>query len=152
MGTAYALTGNDTFTLNSRVFKDFADGSTINITRPNEMIGQTTGKNGNTVFATNEQGRNAEVELRILAGSSDDIYLNGLLLQQKKDLPTFALMTGTFAKRVGDGTGGVKFLNYSLLGGVFRQDIDTNENLQGETEQGISVYRLFFANAERGIA
>lgn len=148
----FALTGNDTLTLNARVFKDFADGSTITISRPNEMTGQTTGKNGNTIFATNEQGRNAEVELRIIGGSDDDKYLNGLLIQQKRDLPTFALMTGTFTKRIGDGQGNVNFVNYALKGGVFRQDIDTNENLQGETEQGISIYRLFFAEAERAIA
>ena len=147
----YALTGNDTFILSDRILNDFADGSTISITFPNEKVGHTTGKNGNTIYATDKQGLNAECELRILAGSKDDIWLNGLAVQQEKDLPAFSLMNGSFSKRIGDGTGKVRFINYVLLGGVFRQNIETQENLQGETEQAIAVYKLFFAQAERAI-
>lgn len=147
----YSLTGNDTFILNDRVYKNFADGSTINITFPNNRTGHTTGKNGNTVFATDKQGLNAEVELRIIAGSSDDVHLNGLSIQQEKDLPSFVLLNGSFTKRVGDGTGKVKFINYVLLGGVIDNNIETSENLQGETEQGIAVYKLFFAQAQRAM-
>lgn len=147
----YALTGNDTLTIDNRVFKDFADGATISITFPNEKTGETTGKNSNTIFATNEQGKNVNVELRILAGSSDDIYLNGRSIDQDRDLPTFVLLTGTFSKRIGDGQGNVHYINYSLKGGVFKNGIDGNENLQGETEQGIAIYRLFFAEGERAI-
>lgn len=150
--TTYALTGNDTFILNNKVFSDFADGSTINITFPNDRTGHTTGKNGNTVFATDKQGLNAEVELRIIVGSKDDVWLNGLSIQQERDLPGFTLFNGSFTKRVGDGFGKVKFVNYVLLGGVFNDNIETSENLQGETDQGIAVYRLFFAQAQRAIA
>lgn len=152
MGKTYALTGNDTLTINNRVFKDFADQSIINIEFGNSRVGHTTGKNGNTVFATDKQGENATVTLRLVAGSSDDIFLNGLSVQQGKDLPTFSLMTGTFTKRIGDGNGAVKFINYALLGGVFEQFINTQEQLQGDTEQGIAVYTLWFAQAERAIA
>ena len=149
--TTYALSGNDTFILNDRVFNDFADGSTISITFPNEKTGHTTGKNGNTVYATDKQGLNAECELRIIAGSKDDIWLNGLNVELERDLPAFNLLNGSFAKRIGDGSGKVRFINYVLLGGVIRQNIDANENLQGETDQGIAIYRLFFAQAERAI-
>ena len=90
----YALTGNDTFVINNRVYKDFADGNTITIDFPNEKTGKTTGKNGNTVFATNKQGANATVELRLIAGSADDIFTNGLSVGQDRDLPTFTLLTG----------------------------------------------------------
>ena len=147
----YALTGNDTLTVNGRVFKDFADGSTINIEFGNARVGHTTGKNGNTVYATDKQGENATVTLRIVAGSKDDEWLNGLSVEQERDLPTFSLMTGTFAKRVGDGLGNVKFLNYALLGGVFEQNPNTAENLQGDVEQGIQVYTLWFAQATKAI-
>lgn len=147
----YALTGNDTFVINNRVFKNFADGSTITINFPNEKTGETTGKNGNTIYSTNEQGKNANVELRLLVGSKDDIFLNGLSVQQDRDLPTFTLLTGSFSKRVGDGQGNVKFINYILAGGIFKNNLDSNENLQGETEQGAAVYRLFFAEAQRAI-
>ena len=147
----YALTGNDTFILNDRVFNDLADGSTITISFPNEKIGHTTGKNGNTVFSTDKQGLNAECELRIIAGSGDDIWLNGINIEQERDLPKFTLLNGSFSKRIGDGNGKVKFINYVLLGGAVRQNIDANENLQGETEQGLAIYKLFFAQAERAI-
>jgi len=150
--SVYSLTGNDTLLLNNRLFNDFADGNTISITFPNEKTGHTTGKNDNTVFATNRQGSNVEVELRIIAGSKDDTWLNGLSIQQDKDLPTFELLNGSFTKRVGDGFGKVKFINYVLLGGVFRQNIDTNENLQGETDQGIALYRMVFAKGQRVIS
>lgn len=147
----YALTGNDTLTINGRVFKNFADQSTITIEYSNARVGHTTGKNGNTVYSTDKQGENAAVTLRIIAGSDDDKYLNGLSIEQERDLPSFALMTGTFAKRIGDGTGKVSFLNYALLGGVFEQNPNTSENLQGDTEQGIQVYQLWFAQAKKGI-
>ena len=147
----YALTGNDTFVINNRVYKDFADGSTITIDFPNERTGKTTGKNGNTIFSTNKQGENATVELRLIAASSDDIFTNGLSVQQERDLPTFTLLNGRFAKRIGDGQGNVKFINYILSGGVIDNNVNTNENLQGETEQGIAIYRLFFAQAQRAI-
>ena len=148
----YSLTGNDTLTINGRVLKEFADGSTINIEFGNARVGHTTGKNGNTIFSTDKQGENATVTLRLIAGGRDDMFLNGLSVQQERDLPTFALLTGTFAKRIGDGNGNVKFLNYALLGGVFEQNVNTQENLQGETEQGIAIYTLWFAQAERAIA
>ena len=147
----YALTGNDDLFINDVPINDLTDGSTVTITFPNEKVGTSTGKNGNTVYATNEQGRNAQMELRVVAGSKSDAFLNGLSIQQDRDLPTYSLMNGSFSKRVGDGSGNVKRINYTLLGGVFRQNIDTQENLQGDTEQGTALYRLFFASAQRAI-
>ncbi len=147
----YALTGNDDLFLNLRSFKDFSDNSTISITFPNEKVGVSTGKNGNTTYATNTQGENVQVELRIVAGSKDDQWLNGLNIQQTNDLPSFVLLNGSFSKRVGDGFGKVKRINYILQGGVFRQNTDSQENLQGDTEQGTAVYRMTFARGIRTI-
>lgn len=149
--TVYALTGNDDLYINDVPINDLTDGSTIQITFPNEKVGTSTGKNGNTVYATNEQGKNAQLELRVVAGSKTDAFLNGLSIQQDRDLPGFSVMNGSFSKRVGDGAGNIKRINYTLLGGVFRQNIDTQENLQGDTEQGTALYRLFFASAQRAI-
>lgn len=147
----YALTGADDLFLNDYQLTEFTDNSTIQITFPNEKVGISTGKNANTVFATNEQGRNVQVELRILAGGKDDTFLNGLSIQQERDLPTFSLLNGSFSKRVGDGSGSVRRINYTLLGGVFRQGIDSQENLTGDTEQGTALYRLTFAQGARAI-
>lgn len=147
----YALTGNDDLFFNNYQLTEFTDNSTITITFPNEKVGTSTGKNGNTVFATNTQGENVQVELRILAGGKDDAYLNGLSIQQNRDLPSFTLLNGSFSKRVGDGKGNVKRINYTLLGGVIRQNIDAQENLTGDTEQGTALYRLTFAQGGRAI-
>lgn len=147
----YALTGNDDLYINDVPINDLTDGSTIQITFPNEKVGTSTGKNGNTVYATNEQGKNAQLELRVVAGSKTDAFLNGLSIQQDRDLPGFSVMNGSFSKRVGDGAGNIKRINYTLLGGVFKQNIDAQENLQGDTEQGTALYRLFFASAQRAI-
>ena len=147
----YALTGADDLFINDYQFTEFTDNNTITITFPNEKVGISTGKNANTVFATNEQGRNVQVELRILAGGKDDAFLNGLSIQQDRDLPSFTLMNGSFSKRVGNGSGNVKRINYTLLGGTFRQNVDAQENLTGDTEQGTALYRLTFAQGARAI-
>ena len=148
----YALTGNDTLIINERVIRDFADGSTINITLNNDSVGISTGKDDNTIFSDNRQGSNASLELRLIRGSKADIYFNGLSVQQSKDLPGFALMNGSFAKRIGNGFGNIKFDNYILLGGVFTKRMpQVNENLNGETEQGVAVYNITFATATRAL-
>lgn len=147
----FALTGNDDLFINDVPINDLTDNSTVTITFPNEKVGISTGKNGNTVFATNEQGRNAQMELRVLAGSASDSFLNGLSIQMERDLPATSLLNGSFSKRVGDGKGNVKRINYTLLGGVIRQNIDAQESLTGDTEQGTALYRLTFASAQRAI-
>lgn len=147
----YALTGADDLIINDRPITEFTDNSTIQITFPNEKIGISTGKNDNTVFATNTQGKNVQVELRILAGGKCDAFLNGLSIQQDRDLPSFTLMNGSFSKRVGDGKGNVRRINYTLLGGTFRQNVDAQENLTGDTEQGTALYRMTFAQGARAI-
>ena len=147
----YALTGNDDLILNDVSIDEFTDNSTITITFPNEKVGISTGKNDNTVFATNTQGKNVQVELRILAGGKADAFLNGLSIQQDRDLPSFTLMNGSFSKRVGDGKGNVRRINYTLLGGTFRQNVGAQENLTGDTEQGTALYRMTFAQGARAI-
>ena len=150
--SVYSLTGNDNFILNDRVINELTDGSTVEVAYQNDRVGVSTGKNGNTVYAENKTGLNAVVTLRVIRGGKDDKYLNGLSIQQNKDLPSFSLMNGSFTKRVGDGSGSVKFDNYVLLGGVFQRFPDVQENLVGETEQGTVVYTIIFAKAERSLA
>jgi len=152
MGT-YALTGNDVFTLNERpIQQDLADGSVVEIAYNNDRVGISTGKNRNTVFADNQTGSNATVTLRVLKATPTDKYLNGLSAQQDNDFVATSLLRGTFTKRVGDGNGKVSFDNYTLLGGAFQRFPDASENNTGETDQGVTVYQLIFAQAKRAIA
>ena len=149
--STFALTGNDTVILNERVIKDMADGSIVEIAYQNDRVGVTTGKNDNTVFAENRTGSNAVLTLRVIRGSEDDRWLNGLSIEQNKDLPSFSLLRGAFTKRVGNGYGSISYDNYILIGGAFQRYPDTLENLQGETEQGSTVYQIVFAKAERAL-
>ena len=149
--STYALTGNDTVILNERVIKDMADGSIVEISYQNDRVGITTGKNDNTIFAEDRTGSNATLTLRVIRGSADDRWLNGLSIQQNRDLPSFSLLRGAFTKRIGNGYGSISYDNYILIGGAFQRYADTQENLQGDTEQGSSVYTIIFAKAERAI-
>lgn len=147
-----SLTGNDTVQINDRVFADFGDGDIVNLTYPNELVGVKTGKNGNSIYAFNETGKQADVEIRVLRASPDDKFLNSLKLGMEQDFASFSLLTGQFTKRVGDGQGNVSNEIYTLSGGVFSQSVDTRSNVEGDTDQSISVYRLKFTNAPKSIA
>ena len=147
----FALTGNDTLILQERVIKDMADGSIVEIAYQNDRVAVTTGKNDNTIYAEDRTGSNAVLTLRVIRGSADDRWLNGLSIQQNRDLPSFVLLRGSFSKRIGDGYGEVTYDNYVLIGGAFQKYPDTQENLQGETEQGSTVYQIIFSRAERAL-
>lgn len=151
MGT-FTVTSNDTLTLNGHVFVDQASGDVSKITFPNELINMKTGKNGNTVFAANATGFNADLELRLLRGSSDDQYMQALVLSPSSDFPSSVLLNGTFVKMLGDGQGNVVSDVYALAGGVIRKVPEGKENVEGDTEQAVAVYMVKFAQANRVIS
>lgn len=149
----YSVTGSDSLLINEKsLTNDLADGSVIEITYQNDRVGISTGKNKNTVFADNRTGGNAVLTLRLMRGSATDKWLNGLSAAQDKDFVSFELMRGMFTKRIGDGQGNVSFDNYTLLGGAFQKYPEVQENNQGETEQGVSIYTIIFADCSRALA
>lgn len=147
----YSLTGNDTLIINKRVINELADNSTIELAFNNDKIGTSTGKNDNTIISDNRQGGNATLTLRVVRGSENDRFFNGLAVLQDRDLPSFQLMSGSFTKRIGNGFGVVRFDNYVLQGGAFQRSVDVQENLNGETEQGVAIYTIFFAKVTRAL-
>jgi hypothetical protein len=151
MGT-YTVTSNDTLTLNSHVFVDQAFGDISKITFPNELVNLKTGKNGNTVFAQNASGFNANLELRLLRGSTDDQFLDALILAPGSSFPSTTLLSGTFVKMLGDGQGNVVSDTYTLSGGVISKEIEGKENVEGDTEQAVATYMVKFASAARVIS
>lgn len=150
--TANALTGNDTLTLFGRVFNDFADANSITLTYPNELVSVKTGKKGNSLYAINETGRQSDIELRLVRGSADHKFLNSQKLAMEDDIASFTTASGEYVKRVGDGSGSVTREIYTLAGGVFSQGLDAIENVEGDTEQAVVVYRLKFARTTLTIA
>lgn len=148
MSTA-SLSGSDTIQIAGRNFTALADGDVCKLSYPNDLVGVKTGKNGNSIFNLNSTGRQVDVELRVLRGSADDSFLNGLLTSMIADLPSFVLMPGYFVKRIGDGNGGVTSDTYLMNGGVFTKGVDAAENVEGATDPAVSLYRFKFTNSDR---
>ncbi len=146
-----ALSGNDTVVLNNRIFADFADGNVAELTFPNDIATVKTGKDGNSIYGLNETGKQCELKVRLIRGSADDKFLNGLLAQQQLNFAGTVLMVGQFIKKIGDGSGNIKSDTYIMSGGVFTKQVEAKSNVEGESEQSVSIYTLKFSNAPRVI-
>lgn len=146
-----SLTGKDTQIINGRILNDLPDGDVTKLTFNNDKWTVKTGKNGNSIYAYNYSGRQIEMELRVLLGSDDDAFLNNLANVADNDPSSFTLLVGSFVKNVGDGNGNITPVTYALSGGVIRRGMDAIENSEGNTEQAVVLYRLFFSNASRTI-
>jgi|WetSurMetagenome_2_1015567.scaffolds.fasta_scaffold41308_2 hypothetical protein len=144
-----ALTGNDTTILNTRIMTDFAEGDCVNFEVPNNLVEVKPGKNGNAIYALNAAGAQINVTMRLIAGSADDKYMNSEMNTYKNDPPSYTLIAAEFVKRVGDGSGNITNIIYQLSGGVIQKSVPTKENVNGDTEQAVSVYTLVFTNSKR---
>lgn len=146
-----ALSGNDTIVINNRIFADLADGNVAELTFPNDIATVKTGKDGNSIYGLNETGKQSELKLRLIRGSADDKFLNGLLANQQQNFAGFPLMAGQFIKKIGDGVGNIKSDTYIMSGGVFTKPVEAKSNVEGESEQSVSIYTLKFSNSPRVI-
>lgn len=145
------LTGDDILTINDRVLSDFAEGAVAVLEFPNDLTSMNVGKNGNAIITLNEMGKVANLTLRVLVGSADDIYFNSLLSLLKKGLPYFPLMYGQFVKILGDGSGNVYKSTFNLINGVFTVQPGTSEDKSGAVDQAVSVWTIAFSDAPRTI-
>lgn len=144
-----ALTGSDTISLQNHVFNNLADGDCVKVDFPNDVANAKVGKNGNAIFALNEEGRLAEVEMRVLRGSDDDKFLNQILSNQQNNFPGTVLLFGQFVKKVGDGQGNITNDIYILGSGIVRKGVPAKDNVSGEVEQSVAVWMFKFAKAIR---
>lgn len=146
-----ALTGNDTVILNDRIISDLADADAAVLDFPNETATLKVGKNGNTIYALNSTGLMCTLVLRVVRGSDDDKYLNALKTQQDKNFAQTILMAGEFVKKIGNGKGKVIKDVYIMSGGIFTKGVGAKSNVEGDTEQSVSIYNISFANAPRAL-
>lgn len=146
-----AMSGNDTITINGRVITDGADGNVVELTYANEIATVKTGKNGNSIYGLNETGKNCEVKIRLIRGSADDKFLNGLLSLMQANFSGFPGMTAEFIKKIGDGRGNVASDIYVLSGGVFTKFVESKSNVEGDTDQSVAIYTMKFANSPRAL-
>lgn len=141
-----SLTGKDTIQIDSLVLTDLADGDFAKLTFPNDIAAMKVSKSGNTIYALNETGKVAELELRVLLGSFDDKYLNSRLQEMKSNFSNFILVTGFFTKHVGDGQGNDESKVYQCSGGIFKKQPEVKTSAEGDTEQSVAVYTITFKN------
>ena len=151
MPGSVSLTGSDVVTLNGRVFHDFANGSVVKLDFAGDLIKTQASKDGNIIYALNTDGRVSNLTLRLLAGSSDDRYLNSLLASQLQDLSGFTLIVGSFVKRVGNGAGVVTNVIYNTLGGVILRFPGASTDTAGNTDQSVAEWALQFGSNTRAI-
>ena len=149
---AVALSGSDTIKINNKILADFADGDIAILNFPNELASVKTGKNGNSIYSFNETGRQCELVLRVVRGSADDKFMQGLLSSMKANFSGFILMTGEFIKKVGDGAGNLTNDTYIMSGGIFTKDIEAKSNTEGDSGQSVVTYTMRFSNGPRAIA
>lgn len=146
-----ALSGSDTIVINGHLFNDLADQNVVELTFPTDIAQVKTGKNGNSIYGLNETGKQCEVKMRIMRGSNDDQFLNNLLVQQQSNFAGTILMIGTFIKKIGDGQGNITSDTYIMSGGVFTKQVEGKSNVEGDTDQSVSIYMMKFSNAPRAI-
>lgn len=151
-----SLTGKDTITLGARggaprILIDLADGDTGLLDFPNNLVEGKTGKNGNTIYAFNSTGVVSTLTLRVLRGSTDDKFLNSEQNLYKQDPASYVLLDGEIIKRVGDGIGNVTNDVYSIEGGIIQKMPIVKENVEGDTEQAVTIWIIMFANTDRGL-
>ncbi len=151
-----ALTGNDTIAVGARgaaprILADLADTDTAMLEFPNNLVEAKTGKNGNTIYAFNSTGVVVTMTLRVIRGSSDDKYLNGELNRYRLDPAGYTLIDAEIIKRIGDGEGNITNDVYSLDGGIIQKIPTVKENVEGDTEQAVTIWLMIFANSNRGL-
>jgi len=156
--TTVRLVGQDTIQINDRIFADFGHGEIGKLSFSADLVTVKTGKNANTVYASNASGEQATLVIKLLRGSSDDKIMNTWMNSQKSDLTKWVLLNGEIAKNLGtgidDGSGnGVSVTDiYILTGGVFTKNLESTVNVEGDVEQAIATYTLQFAVASRSIS
>lgn len=148
-----ALSGSDTININNRILADLADADAVTLTFPNNIAAVKTGKNGNSLYALNESGKQCEAKIRVIRGSNDDKFLNNLLEQQDSsgNFAQTVLMIGQFIKKIGDGLGNVASDTYIVSGGIFTKRLEAKSNYDGDTEQSVVVYTIMFSKSPRAI-
>lgn len=146
-----SLTGQDTAQIDGIILQTLADGNPFDISFPNDLGTVKVGKNGNTIYAKNEQGLEANVTLRVLLGNVDDKYLNSRMQEWINDPSTFELLTGMFIKRVGDGAGNIESKVYNCSGGFFKRQVPAKTASEGDTDQSVAVFELTFGNCQVSI-
>lgn len=143
-----SYTGNDLIEFNSRTLADFANGDVVTVSFPNEASGTAVGKDGNVIVVGNEQGRIADVTLRVVRGSADDKFLNSFVKLWYNDRMSFVPASMTLTKMIsvdGSVTNDIMPLKFGV---PTKAAPDVKVNVEGDVEQAVSVYSFRFVTTD----
>lgn len=133
------------------ILSDFADGAVAELSAPNELSTITTGYNGNSLGAHNEPGRQRQLTLRLVKGSSDDKRFNKNINLWKDRSLQFKPLRATFTKNVAHEDGSITYDTVECYFGLpAGQPVQTTDTT-GATEQVVSVYTINFGNSQRSM-
>lgn len=133
------------------ILSDFADGTVAELNAPNELSTLTTGYNGNSLGSHNEPGRQRELTLRLVKGSADDKRFNANYnLWKNRDI-RFKPLEMTFTKNVAHETGSITNDRVTCYFGLPTGQPAQVADMNGNTDQVVSVYSIRFGNSERSM-
>jgi len=132
-----------------RVFRDFANEDYLSLEFGNDDTEEEEGRGGLIIGDVINSDR-ATLTVRLVRGSPDDTFLQGLRSDYKRSPKTFVFMTGNASISHGNGDGTFTTENYLLTKGIFSKKPDFKGN-RGNTEAGIAVW-VFKVTAVRNFA
>ena len=135
-----SFTGNDAIVFSGVPLTDFGDGDVLTIDWGSDISTTRVGKNGNVINARNAEGDLADVVIKVLRGSDDDIMLNAIEAAYSGNPPAFVCPAMTATKMVGDGTGNIVRDSYALAFLTPKRHVNMKENVSGDTEQALAVH------------
>lgn len=133
------------------ILSDFADGTVAELSAPNELSAITTGYNGNSLGSHNEPGRQRDLTIRVIKGSSDDKRLNTSYNLWKNRDRSFKPFSMAFTKNIAHSDGTLTNDKVSCWFGLPTGQPTQMFDTAGNTEQVVSVYTIRFANSERSM-
>lgn len=146
-----SITGKDTLVLNGHVFHGLADGDCGKLVYEDDLTKLKVGKEGNAVFGQNQLGRAGTLSIRVVMGSADDKYLNGLIANYLSDSSGYVLDIGSLFKQVGDGKGNRNAVVYQFVGGAPKKQPEVAINADGDPGQVVAEYTWLIAQVARSI-
>lgn len=146
-----AITGKDTLVLNDHVFQDLADGDCGKLVYDEDLTKLKMGKEGNAVYGQNQGGRSGTLTMRVVMGSRDDKYLNGLLAEWLSLSSAYVLDLGSLFKNVGDGAGNQNSVVYQIIGGAPKKQPEVKINTDGDPSQSVAEWTWIIAQVVRSI-
>lgn len=151
-GVTDTLVGQDTIVINGRALSNLGYGKVVDISIPAALVEIESGKDGSAIYAMNQAGRQAEVKIRVLAGSADDVFLNNINESFKANFAGSTLVNASFVKRTGDGQGNITTTTWVLSGGAPGNAPADSWDVNGNTEQALMEYSYKFARATRQLS